>query len=77
MGEDDGETSDAPSTDRAATASKRCEYCESAIDTSDWYPVTKERDSDGSLQLYPFCSEDCQGAWLDGGRDRPSDGRPD
>ena len=61
MGDDDRETT--PSSDQRDTSGKICEYCGTAIDTSDWYPVTKERDSDGSLQFYFFCSEDCQEAW--------------
>lgn len=51
------------STDQRDSAITLCEHCETVIDTSDWYPVTKERDSDGSLQFYSFCSEDCQEAW--------------
>lgn len=42
-----------------------CEYCGAPVDTSDWHPVSKQRDSDGSLQLILFCSEDCQEAWQD------------
>lgn len=42
-----------------------CTHCGSTVDTSDWYPVTKERDEDGSLELYPFCGDECQEAWLD------------
>lgn len=47
------------------SAAKRCEYCGSAIDTSDWYPVTKGRADDGSLTFYYFDSTECQEAWLD------------
>lgn len=61
MGDEDRET---PVSSGQPGASKVCEYCGTAIDTSDWYPVTKERDSTGSLQFYSFCSEDCQNAWL-------------
>lgn len=66
MGDEDRETLLASSNDQYGTPEKICEYCGTAIDTSDWYPVTKERDSDGALQFYPFCSENCQDAWLDG-----------
>ena len=62
MGDDDGETP--PSSEQRDTPRKTCEYCGTAIDTSNWYPVIKERGSDGSLQFYTFCSEDCQEAWL-------------
>lgn len=58
-----------PSPDRSGavtqTAAKRCEYCGAAIDTSDWYPVTKGRGADGSLTFYYFDSEECQAAWRD------------
>lgn len=62
MGDDNRENT--PPSDQRDTAEKTCEYCGAAIDTSNWYPVTKKRDLDGSLQFYPFCSEDCQEAWL-------------
>ena len=65
MGDEHGGTPASPSSDQHDTPVKTCKYCGTSIDTGDWYPVTKERDSDGTLQLYPFCSEDCQDAWLD------------
>lgn len=43
----------------------RCEECGEAIATNDWYPIAKERTPDGSLRLYPFCSEGCKISWLD------------
>ena len=49
----------------ARSAVKRCDYCGGAIDTSDWYPVTKGRADDGSLTFYYFDSPTCQEAWLD------------
>lgn len=64
MGDDDRETPASPPNTQPDTPDKTCEYCGAVIDTSDWYPVTKERDSDGSLQFSFFCSEDCQDAWL-------------
>lgn len=42
-----------------------CDHCGSTIDTSEWYPVTKERDQDGSLRLYAFCSVRCRDEWRD------------
>lgn len=63
MSDDEGEPA-SPSNTRRNTSDETCEYCGAAIDTSDWYPVTKERDSDGTLQFYPFCDEDCQDSWL-------------
>lgn len=65
MDDENGEPSNSPPGSRHDPPSKSCEHCGAAIDTSDWYPVTKERDSDGSLRFYPFCSEECQDAWLD------------
>lgn len=44
---------------------KTCHHCGEPIDTSQWYPVTNDRDADGSLRLYHFCSEGCQAAWLE------------
>ena len=61
---DMGETRGSASSDRRDTTAKTCEYCGGDIDTSDWYPVTKRRDADGSLQFSFFCGEDCQEAWL-------------
>jgi hypothetical protein len=40
-----------------------CACCGTPIDTSDWYLVSKHRDSEGSLQLVSFCSEECQHDW--------------
>lgn len=40
-----------------------CEACGATIDTNDWYPIAKERGADGSLGLYPFCSDDCKDQW--------------
>lgn len=69
MSDDDkGPPASPPNTQRD-TPGKTCAYCGAVIDTSDWYPVTKEQDSDGSLQFYSFCSERCQDAWLTEHRD--------
>lgn len=46
-------------------ADTRCEYCGKVIDTNDWYPMVKERDANGFLRFYSFCSEGCRTAWLD------------
>ena len=53
------------SSDGAAEGgdAKTCEHCGTTIETADWYPVASERDEDGSLALYHFCSEDCRSAW--------------
>lgn len=65
-----GEDRDAPpaSTAEGASASggKTCERCGTAIETSEWYPVSADRDEDGSIELHHFCSEDCRAAWLEG-----------
>ena len=55
----------AESAGSGGTPETTCEYCGTVIETSEWYPVTKERDDDGELQFYSFCSERCQVAWLD------------
>lgn len=65
MCDEDREIPASTSNDHNDTPDKICESCGTVIDTSDWYPVTNERGADGSLQLYHFCSEDCQDAWLD------------
>lgn len=61
MGDDDQE---AVSSSPRDTTGTRCKHCGTAIDTSDWYPVTTDRASDGTLQLHSFCSEACQEEWL-------------
>ena len=65
MGDDERETPASSSNDQHATSGKSCEQCGTTIDTSDWYPVTKERNPDGSLQLHEFCCEDCQDEWVE------------
>ena len=65
MGNEDRESSAASSNDERGSSDKRCAYCGTPIDTGDWYPVTKERDGDGSLEFYSFCSEECQDDWRD------------
>ena len=63
--DDDRETRDSRLSDQDIPSGKICEYCGTAIGTSDWYPVTKKRNADGSIQLYSFCSDSCQETWLD------------
>ena len=65
MGEKGEKTPSTPSNEQRNERGKHCENCGATIDTADWYPVTKERDSDGTLRFYSFCSEACQDAWLD------------
>ena len=62
---DQTDTSDSPSIDGPDASETHCEQCGDPIETNEWYPVTSDRDEDGSLQLYQFCTEDCQSAWLD------------
>lgn len=62
MDEGDAESSGSGSN---GPSDKYCSYCGAAIERSEWYPVTKERDAAGSLRFYSFCSEACQTAWLD------------
>lgn len=70
MGKDDEEPPASPSNEQSGSPGEYCEYCGTAIDTRDWYPVTKARDSDGSLQLFSFCSEECHRDWFDENPDR-------
>lgn len=56
---------DGSSTTPSRTTEKTCEQCGDAIATGDWYPISTERSADGSLRLYPFCSEECQSDWLE------------
>lgn len=63
MGNRDDAAESTPSGKLRSGQDEICEYCGSAIDTSEWYPVSKQRDSDGTLELLPFCSEDCQQEW--------------
>lgn len=56
MGEDE-------TSSDGASGGEPCAHCGSAIETDDWYPIAAERDEDGSLNLYHFCSEDCRSAW--------------
>lgn len=58
-------SSDSPSTEQPETPGERCERCGRPIDTGEWYPITKDRDPDGSLRLYAFCSDGCRADWLD------------
>ncbi len=66
MGEDGAESPPPSPDDADRSPGKVCDHCGSAIDTTEWYPVTNERGPDGSIRLYDFCSEDCRDAWLDG-----------
>lgn len=65
MGDEESESSSQAPDGADGAPATRCEHCGAAIDTSDWYPVTSERDADGSVRLYDFCSEACQAAWRD------------
>lgn len=59
-----GEERDSPA-ESPADPETTCTECGAAIETSDWYPIRTDRDEDGDLRLYPFCSEDCQACWLE------------
>lgn len=48
---------------------RRCDHCDDPIETSDWHPMAKERDSEGELRLYTFCSKACKQAWSEGEAD--------
>ncbi|QLD87491.1 hypothetical protein HWV07_07180 [Natronomonas salina] len=61
----ESDAADSGATDGADASETYCEQCGDPIETNEWYPVTSDRDEDGSLQLYPFCTEDCQSTWLD------------
>lgn len=63
MEDNEAEASTSPSDGRSDNGGKTCRYCGAQIDTSDWYLVSKQRDSDGSLEFASFCSEECQEAW--------------
>lgn len=65
MEDNDGKTEPSSSDEQEDEAVETCEYCGEPIDTNDWYPVSKRRDSDGSLQFFSFCSEECQDGWCD------------
>ena len=52
-------------TEQTADTETTCTECGTSIETSDWYPIRTDRDDEGDLRLYPFCSEDCQAAWLE------------
>lgn len=57
--------SSSPSSAPSDASSKTCVQCGTPIETGEWYPITADRDSEGSLRLHPFCTEDCQATWLD------------
>lgn len=74
MGEErdapEGSAGAAPSPEESTAGPETaCVECGSAIETSDWYPIRTDRDEDGDLRLYPFCSEACQAAWLEARRE--------
>ncbi|WP_254863963.1 DUF7576 family protein [Halovivax gelatinilyticus] len=54
-----------PTTHTSQISAERCTQCNAPIDTGTWYPVSKDRADDGSLELYPFCGEECQQSWLE------------
>ena len=59
------DSSDSPSIDGSDASDTYCEQCGDPIETNEWYPLTSDRDEDGSLQLHPFCTEECQSTWLE------------
>lgn len=61
------DSEDGVSPQPAGSPDEVCEECGETIATTDWYPIAKERTADGSLRLYPFCSEGCKTRWLDDG----------
>lgn len=65
MGESDESVSGAEPGVGGTPSGQHCTVCGVPVDTDDWYPVAKERDADGELQIRPFCSEDCRAEWAD------------
>lgn len=58
------EAESAPANGSSDAPEDVCQRCGATIATNHWYPIAKERTSDGSLELYPFCSEDCKDRWV-------------
>lgn len=48
--------------DADVTDETMCENCGLCIDTSDWYPVVTEVESE-TVVLYTFCDDRCLGTW--------------
>lgn len=69
MRESDGGSSSASPDEHRDASQVRCKTCDGPIDTSDWYPVTQERDEDDTLHIHAFCCEGCRETWLDGRED--------
>jgi len=42
---------------------KRCDHCDEAIRTDEWYPTIAREVADG-ITLYSFCCVSCRDAWL-------------
>lgn len=62
-GRDSGSSDDRPDT--RSDPATRCAYCEAVVDTGEWHPVAKDRSTDGTLSIHPFCSDACRDAWLE------------
>lgn len=65
MSDENGDSDRDASSGQTDDDQRRCEYCGAVIDTSEWYPVSQVEDSDGTLNFYSFCDEECQDSWHD------------
>lgn len=69
----DGSTSDGRiPTGANAKRGKICRHCGDAVKIDEWYPVASRTAPDGSVEIYPFCGDDCREAWT-AGRDARDD----
>lgn len=61
----DGGTNDGrATTGSSAGGGKTCRRCGGAVKTDEWYPVASRTAPDGSVEIHPFCGDDCREAWI-------------
>ena len=40
-----------------------CAACGDPVPADEWHPVATDRDEDGEMKIYAFCSEACRSSW--------------
>lgn len=48
---------------RRDAMTEECAECGEPIAADEWHLVATQRDDDGDVEIYAFCSEDCRSSW--------------
>ena len=62
---DDGTSDGRVPVGTSAESRKLCRHCGTAVKTDEWFPIASWTAPDGSVEIHPFCGDDCRDAWTE------------